>query len=392
MRTMLDQRNPELPPAMAADMLGSMKDGVLAVDPTGAILLANPVALAMFELEATKVIGATFAEVFLTRDGLDAFNDCMLAAIYNPGVPQTQELVLSPGGEERFIIVRTNRLTSQADGSGIDGDTARSTGRSTEGVVAVISDISERVRRLRDKVESEQQRAAAGRFIVAIFTVFSLFTLTLEPMQAFARAGGLDIGPLIGLLALVLTAVGIMWWTHLPPARLGLTWHLPRRDLAESIFWSIGFCVFITLGKLFVLRVLLGISADERALFEFWVLDNGEVVTSASLMALGIAFYIVTTPIQEIGARSAIQAPLQTFLDGAVRSPRWTANIVTTLMFAVLHAHLDPVVALMVTVPSLLWGWLFMRSGTILSPIISHTIIGIYAVFVLGLFVGFDNQ
>jgi hypothetical protein len=33
-----------------------------------------------------------------------------------------------------------------------------------------------------------------------------------------------------------------------------------------------------------------------------------------------------------------------------------------------------------------------MRSGTILSPIISHTIIGIYAVFVLGLFVGFDNQ
>lgn len=376
---MLDQSNPGLPPAMAADMLGSMKDGVLAVDPNGAILLANPVALAMFELEATKVIGATFAEVFLTRDGLDAFNDCMLAAIYNPGVPQTQELALNPGGEERFIIVRTNRLTSQADGG-------------TEGVVAVISDISERVRRLRDKVESEKQRAAAGRFIVAVFTVFSLFTLTLEPMQAFARAGGLDIGPLVGLLALVLTAVGIMWWTHLPPARLGLTWHLPRRDLAESIFWSIGFCVFITVGKLFVLRVLLGISADERALFEFWVLDNGEVVTSASLMALGIAFYIVTTPIQEIGARSAIQAPLQTFLDGAVRSPRWTANIVTTLMFAVLHAHLDPIVALMVTVPSLLWGWLFMRSGTILSPIISHTIIGIYAVFVLGLFVGFDNQ
>lgn len=376
---MFDQAKLNIPPAMASDMLSSMSDGVLAVDPNGVILLVNPVAAALLELDAAEVTGRRFAEVFLTRDGLDAFNDCMLAAIYNPGEPQTQELVLTPNGEERVIIVRTNRLVSQADGV-------------LEGVVAVISDISERVRNLREKVASEAQRAAAGRFIVAVFTVFSLFTLTLEPMQAFARAGGLDIGPLVGLLALVLTAVGIMWWTRLPPARLGLTWRLSRHDLIESILWSIGFCVFITVGKLFVLRVLLGISADERALFEFWVLDNGEVVTSAWLMAAGIAFYLVTTPIQEIGSRSAIQAPLQNFLDGVVRAPKWTANIVSTLMFAVLHAHLDPIVALMVIVPSLLWGWLFMRSGTILSPIISHSIVGIYAVFVLGLFVGFDNQ
>lgn len=364
---------------MASDMLGSLKDGLLAVDPNGTILLINPAAATLFGLDATNANGRLFAEVFLVREGLDEFNDCMLAAIYNPGVPQTLDLVLTLDGKERFLTIRTNRLSSQVDGH-------------TEGVIAVISDVSERMLYLREKVAREQQRAVAGRFIIAVLTVFSLFTLALEPVQEFANAGGLDIGPIVGLLALVLTAFGIMWWTGLPPAQLGLTWRLSRPHLTESILWSLGFCVFITLGKLFVLRVLLGIGADQRPLFEFWVLDNGEVVTSASLMALGIAFYIVTTPIQEIGSRSAIQAPLQSFLGGVVRSPKWTANIVTTLLFAVLHAHLDPIVALLVIVPSLLWGWLFMRSGTILSPILSHTIIGVYAVFVLGLFVGFDNR
>jgi PAS domain S-box-containing protein len=376
---MPDQMPFELPPSIAEDMLESMMDGALAFDPNGRILLINPVAAALLEVDAQAVVGSTFAEALLAHDGLDDFNDCMLAAIYNPGIPQSHDLLLTPNGEERFITVRTNRLINQTTGH-------------TDGVVAILSDVSERVRRLRDKVASEQQRAAAGRFIVAVFTVFCLFTLTLEPIQKFAQAGGLDIGPLVGLFALVLTAVGIMWWTRLPPARLGLTWRFSRQQLIECLLWSIGFCVFITLGKLFVLRVMLGISAEERALFEFWVLDNGEVVTSAGLMALGVGFYIVTTPIQEIGSRSAIQAPLQTFLDGVVRWPQWTANLVTTLMFSVLHAHLDPIVALMVAVPSLLWGWLFARSGTILSPILSHTIVGLYAVFVLGLFVGFDNR
>ena len=32
-----------------------------------------------------------------------------------------------------------------------------------------------------------------------------------------------------------------------------------------------------------------------------------------------------------------------------------------------------------------------MRSGTVLTPIISHTIIGVYAIFILGVFAGLDQ-
>ncbi|MBK5969428.1 MULTISPECIES: type II CAAX endopeptidase family protein [Thiorhodovibrio] len=368
-----------LPPTMARDVLDSIKDGVIALTPKGRILMINPVAESLLGVTARGAVGKTFADTFLSHDGLDTFNDCMLEAIYNPGKPQTIELTLKPGGVEKFVTVRTNLLVSSDDDQ-------------IEGVVAVIADISERVLRLRDRLEQEQLRSAAGRFIVAVLAIFSVFTLLLEPIQKFALAGGTDIGPLVGLAALMFTALGIKRWTKLPGKQLGLTWRISRRDLAESIGWSLVFCAVLAVAKWVYLRPIMGISPDERALFEFWVLDNGEVVTSAMLYATGIAFFIVTTPIQEIGTRSAIQAPLQRFLDGVVPSPVWVANLVTTLLFAVLHAHLSPAVAAMVIVPSIFWGWLFQRSGTVVSPTISHMIIGFYATFVLGLFVGFDNR
>ncbi|WP_200283291.1 PAS domain S-box protein [Rhabdochromatium marinum] len=193
---------PSLPPTMARDVLGSIKDGVIALTPNGRILMINPVAESLLGVTAQGAVGQTFADTFLSYDGLDAFNDCMLEAIYTPGTPQTIELTLKPSGVEKFVTVRTNLLVSSDDGQ-------------IEGVVAVIADISERVLRLRDRLEQEQLRSAAGRFIVAVLAIFSVFTLLLEPIQKFALAGGTDVGPLVGLAALMLTAFGIKRWIKL---------------------------------------------------------------------------------------------------------------------------------------------------------------------------------
>ena len=78
-------------------------------------------------------------------------------------------------------------------------------------------------------------------------------------------------------------------------------------------------------------------------------------------------------------------------MTGVFPSPAWVANLTSTMLFAVLHAHLNPVVSLLVIPPSILWGWLFMRSGSVVTPILSHTIIGIYAIFILGIFAGVDH-
>jgi PAS domain S-box-containing protein len=367
-----------LPPAMAGDILGSMTDGVLAVDPRGVILLINPVAETVLGVHAAEVIGRPFAEVFVPRRDLEAFNDAMLAAIYNRGRAQSRDLTLTAAGNERHLSVRTALLITRDDGA-------------VEGVVAVIADVSERVMRLRDAISLERTRTSTGRFIVATLTIFSLFTLALEPIQEFARATGVDLGAWAGLLVMTVAAFGIRWWTGLPFRDLGISWRLSRRDLRVCLSVSVAFCAALTVCKAVALAVWAAPDGMGRTLFEAWRMDTGEVVSDPMILAAAVGFYLVTLPIQELGSRSAIQAPLHRFLDGVVPAPGWAANGVTTLMFAVLHAHLAPTVALMVVLPSLLWGWLFMRSGTILSPILSHAIIGVYAVFALGLFNGFDN-
>ena len=147
----------------------------------------------------------------------------------------------------------------------------------------------------------------------------------------------------------------------------------------------------MTAAKFAWITLLADPDEAEADLFAFFALDDGTEVKSVGLYAIGLSVYLVSILFQQFATRCAIQAPMQSFLTGVVGQAGWIANIVTTLLFAVLHAHLNPVVSLAVILPSLLWGWLFMRSGNVVIPIISHVIIGVYAVFVLGLFAGLDQ-
>jgi PAS domain S-box-containing protein len=199
----------QLPPSMSAEILGSMKDGVIAVGRDGHILLMNPVAEQLFGIPAAMAVGQSFGEIFLIEEGLDEFNDHMLSAIYNPGVAQTIDLTLTTAGVQKHLVVRTSRLPAEHF-------------REVEGMVAVIADDSERVLRLRERVELERVRAAAGRFIIAVMTIFSVFTLSLEPMQKLAINSGLDLGVYAALIAMMVAAFGIKWWTGIPAKSLGL--------------------------------------------------------------------------------------------------------------------------------------------------------------------------
>lgn len=132
-------------------------------------------------------------------------------------------------------------------------------------------------------------------------------------------------------------------------------------------------------------------SLPDQPLFAFLVLDDGSRPEGPGLYAVAVGIYLFSVLFQEFATRCAIQAPLEQFLTGVARSPGWVANLTSTLLFAVLHAHLNPAVSLLVIIQSLLWGWLFMRLGSVVTPILSHTIIGVYALFILGIFAGLDH-
>lgn len=365
-----------LPVAMTDDIVASSRDAIITIDPKGRLTSFNPGAEAVFGMRASEVVGKTVAEVFLPIEGLDAFTDCVLEAVGAPDREHTANITLAAENGNLHLSVRAVLLHRKDTDERI-------------GVLVMISDESERVESLAQAAERESERAATGRFIVAILTIFSVFTLLLEPMQKLAQARFFDLGPVMALLTLVVIAFLINRWISPSSESVGLDFRPQRRHLLEAVACSVAFCVAMTLAKYLFIAVDSAVPAEP--LFSFYVLDDGTRVDSVGLYAIGLTLYLVSVPFQQFAVRCAIQAPLQSFLNGVVGSAGWIANVTATLLFAVLHAHLNPVVSLAVILPSLLWGWLFMRSGSIVTPIVSHAIIGVYAIFILGVFAGLDQ-
>lgn len=367
-----------LPTAMTDDIVASSRDGIITIDPGGRLTSFNGGAEAIFGLPAADVVGRTVAEVFLPVEGLDDFTDCVLESVRNPDQEHIANISLEGDTGTLHLSVRAVLLRRKGSGERI-------------GVLVMISDESERVELLAKTAARELERAATGRFIVAILTIFSVFTLLLEPIQKLAQARFFDFGPIIALLTLVVIAFLINRWISPTSQTVGLDLRPKRRHVIEAIGWSIGFCVAMTVAKYGWVTLLSDPAEPPAPLFSFFVLDDGTKVDSIGLYAAGLSIYLVSVLFQQFAVRCAIQAPLHSFLTGVVGYAGWIANIVSTLLFAVLHAHLNPVVCLAVILPSLLWGWLFMRSGSVVTPIISHAIIGVYGIFVLGIFAGLDQ-
>lgn len=365
------------PTAMTNDIVASIRDGIVTVDHAGRLTFMNPEAEAIFGLRSAEVVGDTFAEAFLPLDGLDSFTDCVLDAVRHPETRHEADVTIETASGRRHLTVRASLLRDKDSGANV-------------GILAVVSDISERVEALERNAARERERAAIGRFMVAMLTIFSVFTLLLEPIQKLAQARFFDFGPVLAMVTLMVIAFLITRWSGSSLRDYGVTLRLTRRDLVESLAWSVGVCLVMTAIKAVSLMV---VSSPDRGepLFAFLVLDDGTRVTEAGLFGVALAIYLFSVLFQEFATRCAIQAPLARFLDGVVAAPGWIANITATLLFAVLHAHLNPIVSLVVIAPSLLWGWLFMRSGSVASAILSHTIIGVYAIFILGLFAGLEQ-
>jgi len=56
-----------------------------------------------------------------------------------------------------------------------------------------------------------------------------------------------------------------------------------------------------------------------------------------------------------------------------------------TLVFSAVHAHIGAVFALAAFVPGILWGWIFLRTNSLLAASASHLVIGGAAIFLLGI-------
>jgi membrane protease YdiL (CAAX protease family) len=180
-------------------------------------------------------------------------------------------------------------------------------------------------------------------------------------------------------------AVSFMMMRRLgyPLAFYGLTTHNWPRAVAESIVLTIPLCAVVVALKWALLRVAY--EAAEKAVFEPFSALNMAAMPQAGVGTLLVmaAIYAFHAPLQEFLVRGTLQSPLQQFLAGA--GGHWTPIVTSNLIFSAFHLYISFGFALVTFLPGLFWGWLYHRHGTLVGVSVSHIMLGLWTVFVVGI-------
>ena len=140
--------------------------------------------------------------------------------------------------------------------------------------------------------------------------------------------------------------------------RFGITRHYFFSSIGESILWTIGFCVVLTIVYYFAASKPVNITfiKPERYI--------------SALIYLPFSF------IQEF----IIRGVLQTTLFNIYRKERlFLAIIVSNLIFDCAHVTFFGFThAALIMIPGIMWGYMFYRKPNLAGVTLSHTLIGIY--------------
>jgi len=230
---------------------------------------------------------------------------------------------------------------------------------------------------LHQALQASQHSAAFGTLLTHLILLIFVYTSALGALQHWAQAAGASTW--ISSAALLLMALVAGWTvrqTGLPLPVFGLRLKGWQADMRDALRWSLLVCALCTALKLACITFVD--TYAELRLFSPWVSPAG---LGATLGAY--ALYLLFCPIQEFVARGVIQGCLQHMLSG--RSAALRAILVSNAVFSVSHQHLGLGYALLVFVPGLFWGWLYLRHQTLFGVSISHLLIGLWVTGVLDL-------
>ncbi len=319
-----------------------------------------------------------------------------------PGSTALQQLAVLNAGEcfgEVGLIDRAPRSASvrtlePTRLSALSVDEVRSLSTGSEPLHSVLSRnlAAEMARRLRGtneiaaaslerEVEHLKARVAMGTFLAYVVLVMSVYGFILRAATTLAQtatsATFVTIPIVVGLAAVLFV---MMLESGYPLRTYGFTLDNARANCVESILWTLPFLALLTLGKLALIKMLPQFS--HLPLFNIYAAVNTDVAPRngyvVALIGLG---YLSVVPLQELSIRGALQSSLELFFVGQ-RNTLW-AIVISNALFTCAHLHLSETLALLVFPAGVFWGILFARQRSLLGPIVSHMLVGWWALFLL---------
>lgn len=223
------------------------------------------------------------------------------------------------------------------------------------------------VQALELQMENLRLRNEAARFLILVVIVFGI--------QNFAgiliRGGGVDAnnpyfewGMLLMFLIPSYVCARKFGYSR---ASLGLNLNNWKQSLKEALIMS----PFLVVGAIGLkwLAVQFNFIDPELPFFSTSVLEHRPFEIVAYLFHVGL---------QELGSRGIFQGSLTRFLG---RDKGKVAVLVISLMFAILHLHMDLTFVVIVFFGSLAFGSLYLRQGNLIGVTVVHYVIGMVMQF-----------
>ncbi|WP_058533689.1 cyclic nucleotide-binding domain-containing protein [Legionella saoudiensis] len=240
------------------------------------------------------------------------------------------------------------------------------------------------IKKMEESLEQAQARNVLGVFMIAMFWLISLYTLSLTTLIGIEKnlinnTTFLSVGLIIFF---ALGILGAMRLTGLPLKQFGITFEDWPEKTIQALKYSLPVMFLFLLAKAYL--VYWGANPNHVALFSGFDegLVNGKF--SAPLYLVVVFFYALLVPIQELIARCALQSTFFSFLPGNETFRIWNAIILSNLIFSSVHSHLSLMFASLTFIPGLFWGWLFYKQSSLVSVSASHLLIGVWGIFILG--------
>lgn len=240
------------------------------------------------------------------------------------------------------------------------------------------------VKKMEDNLAQAVARNVLGVFMVVIFWLTSLYTLSLTGLIALQKDMPNSTFISVGLIFIfAISFVYAMHLTGLPLSRFGISLHEWPKKCKEAILYSLPLMFLAVGGK--AVFIYFTANAQHIPLFSGYYegIDNG--VFSLKFYLVVIFLYAVFSCIQELIVRCAMQSTFFMFLPGTQTVRKWNAIILANIIFAAAHSHLSFEFAALTFVTGIFWGWLFHKQRSLISVSISHIILGVWVVFIIGL-------
>ncbi len=238
---------------------------------------------------------------------------------------------------------------------------------------------------LQHEAEFARYRNAVGSIVITTLALLSFYTLSLSMLPRFESflEANFALSPII-IVFFAAFFFPVIEQSGFPAAFFGLRFDNWRPALSFSIAASLVFLAMMVFIKWLLIVTLPRLHGLDVISFADVRIANRDD-TDTPWYWVAVCLYLLLTPVQEFVARCGIQAPLYAFLQGSELKRGSLSIVVSNLVFAAVHAHIGVAFALISFVPGLFWGWIFLRTNSLLAASISHLLVGGAGVFLLGI-------